>query len=432
MARSRNQTLADWMNRHQVTAVELAELVNDAMARLTGRRGVVCERTVFRWLSGENRWPQSRQRLALENVTGQPATRLGFVPRARGMASTRAAQEDPVRRRAFITASTGTVLAVTTTTAGAAARPTVGITDVQRLRERLAELGEEDDRQGGGPSLEERANRGARYALALQQSGNATSRVRSRLYSLAAAFTAAAMWACVDSGRLGAAQRYMEQALPLAGLSGDGQVQHQTWQFAAMLARQRDHHADGIAAAEAAILTSIHRRDPLYASLGHARLALATADAGHHTRALRALDRAASAYDRADLDLPRPASMGFFTLGELHGLTGITHYRLGRADEAEFHAHRCLAALSPDQHRNRAYYTAQLALAQLDQGDLEQATVTAAGVIPPPGTEPTGRVPRLLGTFASALNAKAPDAAITREWNERTRDLPRPTPGAAT
>jgi hypothetical protein len=115
--------------------------------------------------------------------------------------------------------------------------------------------------------------------------------------------------------------------------------------------------------------------------------------------------------------------MGFYTHGELHGLTGITHYRLGRADEAEFHAHQCLAALSTDQHRNRAYYTAQAALAQLGQGDLEQATATAAAVIPPPGTVPTGRVPRLLGTFTSALNMKAPGAAITLEWNERARAL---------
>lgn len=52
---------------------------------------------------------------------------------------------------------------------------------------------------------------------------------------------------------------------------------------------------------------------------------------------------------------------------------------------------------------------------------MEQATITAAAVMPPSGTVPTGRVPRLLGTFTSALNMKAPGAAITREWNERAR-----------
>lgn len=51
--------------------------------------------------------------------------------------------------------------------------------------------------------------------------------------------------------------------------------------------------------------------------------------------------------------------MDFYTLGELHGLTGITHYRLGQGEQAEYHSHLCLAALRPEQHRNRAYYTAQ-------------------------------------------------------------------------
>ncbi|MFI8092636.1 Tat pathway signal protein [Streptomyces sp. NPDC086080] len=428
MARSRNQSLADWMNHHQVTAVELAELVNDAMEQFTGRRGAVSERTVFRWLSGENRWPQDRQRLALENVTGCPANRLGFVPRGRRPAPAPAPQEVPVHRRAFITAATGTAFAVTAlnvaaTPQRAAARPTVGLGDVQRLRARLTELYEQDDKKGGDADLEEQANIEIRRTLGLQQNGSATGRVRSRLYALAAAFTATALWAAVDSGRLADAQRYMEQAVTLAGLSGDGQVQHQTWRYAAMLADQRGRHADAIAAAEAAMLTAPHRRDPLYTSLSHARLALAAASAGDRSRALRALDRAASAYDRADLAQPRPVSMGFYTHGELHGLTGITHYRLGRAEEAEFHAHQCLAALSTDQRRNGAYYTAQAALAQLGQGDLEQATATAITVIPPPGTVSTGRVPRLLGTFTSALNMKAPGAAITRQWNERARAL---------
>jgi len=427
MARSRNQALADWMDHHQVTAAELAELVNDAMDQLTGRRGNVSERTVFRWLSGENRWPQDRQRLALENVTGRPATRLGFVPRGRNPAPAPVLQEDPVHRRAFITATTGTALAVAAPNVNAAprsaARPTVGLADVQRLRNRLAELYEQDDKNGGGFDLEEQANQEVKRTLGLQQNGSATGRVRSRLYALGAAFTATAMWAAVDSGRLSDAQRYMEQAVTLAGLSGDGQVQHQTWRYAAMLADQQGRHADAIAAAEAAMVTAAHRRDPLYASLSHARLALATASAGDHTRALRALDRATSAYGRANLTEPRPASMGFYTPGELHGLTGITHYRLGRAGEAEYYAHQCLSALHPDQRRNRAYYTAKAALAQLSQGDLEQATVTAAAVMPPPGTASTGRVPRLLGTFTSALNMKAPGAALTREWNERTRAL---------
>jgi hypothetical protein len=75
--------------------------------------------------------------------------------------------------------------------------------------------------------------------------------------------------------------------------------------------------------------------------------------------------------------------MSSYTLGELHGLVGIVHYRLGIPVEAEFHAHRCLSQLRPDQHHNRAYYRAQTALAQLAQDDVEQALAAAVSV--PPG-----------------------------------------------
>ncbi|MFF6997496.1 Tat pathway signal protein [Streptomyces sp. NPDC008313] len=427
MGRRKNRALAGWMEHHQVTAAELAELVSESMEQLTGGRGNVSERTVFRWLSTENRWPQDRQRLALENVTGLPATRLGFVPRGRATAPAPAPREDPLLRRTFLTAATGNVLAATTPNTIAAspttgARPTVGLVDVQRLRHRLTELWERDDKDGGTLGLEELASAEVRHILRLQQNGNATGRIRSRLYTLAAAFSATAMWAVVDCGRLGDAQRYLEQSVTLAGLSGDGEVQHQTWRNAAVLASQRGRHADALAAAEAAMATRAHRADSLYASLSHARIALAASSGGDSPRALRALERAATAFGRADLDIPRSPSVSFYTEGELHGLMGIAHYRLGRAGEAEYHAYQCLAALRPDQHRNRAYYTAQAALAQLSQGDVEQACDTAAAVMPPPGTATTARVPRLLGTFTSALQMKAPGSTIAREWQERATD----------
>lgn len=78
------------------------------------------------------------------------------------------------------------------------------------------------------------------------------------------------------------------EAPRLAGLSGDGQVQHQTRRCAAMLADQRGRHADSVAAAEAALNTRAHHTDPLYASLSHARLALSAAAAGDRIRAQRA------------------------------------------------------------------------------------------------------------------------------------------------
>ncbi|MET9693551.1 hypothetical protein ABZY81_34810 [Streptomyces sp. NPDC006514] len=75
--------------------------------------------------------------------------------------------------------------------------------------------------------------------------------------------------------------------------------------------------------------------------------------------------------------------MDFYTRGELDGLTGIAQLRLGQPEDAEFHVHRYLTALRPEQHGNRADYTAQAAMGQLLQGDAELACHTTGSVIPP-------------------------------------------------
>lgn len=402
-----NVELAARMAELQLTRAELAERMNDTIEQLTGRRGLVTDRTVRRYLSGESRRPQGRQRMALEAVFGCTAEALGFAPPSGDL-------EKPLFRRTFMAAAAGSAVAVTVSS-----RPTVGRTDVNRLGTELVRLIAMDDVKGGGTPAEARALGLARHTMALQQNGSATQRVRGHLYALAAAFTAAALWAAVDSRQLDRAQRHLESAVTLAGLSGDGQVQHQVWRYAAMLADQRGRHADAVAAAEAAMATSVHRSDPLYASLSHARLALALPGTGDRDRALRSLDRAADSFARADLTRHRPASMDFFTHGELDGLTSIAHLRLGRAEEAEYHAYRCLGALRTDQHRNRAYYTAHAALAQLAQGDAEQACATAQAAIPPVGSSDTGRIHHLIRTFTTDLNRLAPGAEITRTWNQQ-------------
>ncbi|MFE9776418.1 hypothetical protein ACFYOV_33145 [Streptomyces sp. NPDC005931] len=107
VAQSRNADLAAWMAEHRMSAGELAGAVNQAVGELTGRPGATSERTVFRWLSGENRWPQERQRRALERVTGLSATALGFIPRGRQESVAPVSEKDvEVRRRRFCSVAT--------------------------------------------------------------------------------------------------------------------------------------------------------------------------------------------------------------------------------------------------------------------------------------------------------------------------------------
>ncbi|CAL9481830.1 hypothetical protein SUDANB108_03068 [Streptomyces sp. enrichment culture] len=85
-------------------------------------------------------------------------------------------------------------------------------------------------------------------------------------------------------------------------------------------------------------------------------------------------------------------------------------------------AHRALAKIPTAFRRNRALATAQLALAQLHQGDAEQATVTAAEVFTIMDGDPLpGRMRTLIGDFHRGLFALSPSASYARDWADRMR-----------
>ncbi|WP_181785463.1 Tat pathway signal protein [Streptomyces phytophilus] len=406
-----NTALATYLAETGMTETEFAEEVNDAIGQLAGRRGMLTDRSVRRWLCGEVAWPQAKQRVALERVTGKSPEELGFVRRGKGTHP--APPEDPVRRRTFITASAGTA-AVPLATATSPI-PRIGSSDVDRLTAKLADLVASDNRHGGTQAVEARAVRLAAQTLDLQQTSIASQRVRGELYSLAAAFTSSAMWAAIDGRRLDEATQHLNKAVTLAGLSADPAVQFRVWGHAGALYRQLGRSTDALAADDAARSTPITRRDPLYASLAHARTAVHHADDGNTPAARRSLDHAQHALDRADPDAHRPPWMAFYDQAELELLALTTHLTLGRWAEAEAHAHRNLTLLRHDFQRNRALALAHLAHAQLGQDDLEPAVTTALKV---PAETRHGRISGLLDAFGRRLTRVAPRAAETRQWLE--------------
>ncbi|SCK63031.1 hypothetical protein YUWDRAFT_06763 [Streptomyces sp. AmelKG-D3] len=404
---------------------ELADEVNDAVGRLTGRLGVTSERTVYRWLSGQNRWPQARQRLALEAVTGLSAVGLGFVPRGKQH------DHDPVRleegsdveRRRFLGAAAGTAAVTISLTPNASARPArpsrVGTADVVRLRAGIERLVALDDERGGH-GLEHVALAGAAEALGLQERA-ATQRVRQRLFALATDYTAQAAWSRIDAGQLDGVETRLERALTLAGLAQDSERSMQVWNLRAMLARQRGAHHEAVAAAEAGLVTAVARRSPVHASLAHARTAVCLAHSGQARPALRHLARAEDKLTKAGLRQPRSSWLVFYGPAELHSLTAIVHDVVGRPAEAEAASHHALAELGPAYRRNRGHTLARLALAQLHQGDVEQACATSGAVFDVmAGTALPGRLRQLLGDFQRDLLARAPKA-MAHEWTDRYR-----------
>ncbi|MEW1658668.1 hypothetical protein [Streptomyces sp. NPDC093707] len=426
MAETRNEPLAAWLDQHGMSVKELVDAVNDAIGDFTGRPGKTSERTGFRWLSGENRWPQERQRIALERVTGLPITDLGFVPRGKTKTAPSppaALPEDPdVIRRRFFGAATGTAVAVAVPLLAAPSHPQrVGTTDVIRLRNGMAGLAALDQTRGGHAELERKALAGASEAVGMQDTA-ASQRIRQRLFGIAADYTATAAWSCIDARQFDRAQTHLNQALRLAGMAQDPMAIMRVWNSASILAHQRGNVGEGLAAAQAAQATTAARRSSLCASLTHARTAITLAYAGDRRAALRSLGRAEEALGKVDVAAPQPSWIAFYGPAELHALAAVVRERLGDLADAEAASHRALAALPKEYRRNRAMTTVRLAVAQLHQGDAEQACHTTVGAFDLMAGSPLpGRLRVLLGDFYRELLTLAPSAQVTREWGDRYR-----------
>lgn len=252
-----------------------------------------------------------------------------------------------MRRRDFIASTTGRAAAAVPVVRQ---RRSVGMADVARASASMNRLVEADDRQGGHAALATAALEARAKVLELQQR-NASERVRRALYALAAGFTTIAAWSCIDLRDLDTAQTYL----------------HESSTFAAL------------AAAQAANASPAARRDPFFSSMGRVRLALAHSSLGDLRGARRALGTAQETFSKAAED-ERPRWTAFYGPAELDHLAAIILNRNGEPAEAEAMAHRALAKIPAEFQRNRALATCQLALAQLRQGEPEQATATAATV----------------------------------------------------
>nr|WP_066027185.1 helix-turn-helix transcriptional regulator [Streptomyces hygroscopicus] len=410
-----NENLISALRESGLTQTALADAVNTHLYR-NGYEGTVSDRTVRNWLTGKTRWPHARQRAALEAVFGCTAEALGFVPPAPRCPATE--PEDPVRRRNFLMATTGTTAAVAVPLV---AQHSVGTSDVIRLRSGLDTLVALDAARGGHDELERRALAGASEALEKQKLG-ASQRIRQRLFSVAATYTCQAAWSAIDDKRTDRARVLLERALYLAGMAKDPVAEMQVWNLYSSLSHHRGAYTEAVDSGYAAQATAIARRDPFYTSLAHVRTALAHSTLGERQPALRSLGCAWEALDKASLNDPRPSWTAFYGYGELLALTAIVRDNIGEPAEAEAASHKALAAIPEQFRRNRALATVRLALTQLHQHDVDQACATASTAFDLMDGHPIpGRMRSHLGDYYRDLITIAPDAGVAREWGDRYR-----------
>lgn len=408
------------MTEHGYSSNSLADAVNRAVEQLTGRVGGLDGSSVRAWKAGRVTWPKSATRTALEVITGLPAVALGFVPRGRPSPTPAPSQqEEPDMKRRTLVGGIAAAAAAAATP-GTASPRRIGMSDVNRLNKRFAEIIASDHRHGGQPGIEERAAALADEALNLQNAGSATQRVRSSLYASGAAFRSSAMWAAIDGRRYDVAKAHMREAQALAEMSGDQAIKFRIWSHAGTMYRHMGRPADACAANDVARNLHLTRRDPLFASLGLARQGAIHGTAQNRTDTRRAFEQAQDAMLRADPADHRPVwLLAFYDQAELDSLALSAYLALGDYPTAEYHAHRCLSSLRPHMVRSRAITTTRLAHALLAQGAAEAATATAMKV-PADAATRHARVSRMLQEFGAALRATAPRSATVQTWTEHT------------
>ncbi|GGZ24849.1 hypothetical protein GCM10010387_17850 [Streptomyces inusitatus] len=418
MDATRNTVLEAWMAEHGYSSNSLADAVNRSLEQLTGRPGGLDGSSVRGWKAGRVKWPKSATRKALEDIAGLPATALGFVPRGRTLSAlVPPQQEDPDMKRRTLVGGLATA-AVAAASPGTASPRRIGMSDVDRLQKRFAEIIASDHRHGGRLGIEQRAAALADEALNLQNAGSATQRVRSSLYASAAAFRSSAMWAAIDGRRYDDAKTHMREAQTLAEMSGDQAIKFRIWSHTGTMYRHLGRPADALAANDVARNLFLTRRDPLFASLGLARQGAILGTAQDRSGMRRTFDQAQEAMLRSNPTDYRPVWMlAFYDQAELDSLALSANLALGDYPTAEYHAHRCLSALRPHMIRSRAIATTRLAHAQLAQGAADAATATAMKVPTDVATH-HARVARMLQEFGAALRATAPGSITAQTWTE--------------
>lgn len=250
----------------------------------------------------------------------------------------------------------------------------VGMPDVEMVRQMLGAFRTVDNQYGGG-YVRERVVRFLHHDVAELLQGQYDTRTGAALLSAAAEATQLAGWATYDVGRHALAQRYMVQALRLAGAAEDRPL-------GAEILAAMSHQAAYLRAGDEAIdLARAAGRAATEAGVGAIAAEAAVLEAqGHAVNGSAAatassLDRAEHLFDQAERAAD-PQWLGYFDEAYLAAKFGQTFTALGRGDLAVRFAERSLD-MDDRYARGRMFNLALVARAHAQDGNVEEAA--AAG-----------------------------------------------------
>lgn len=369
----------------QMSRQEFAKLIVKTGTGM-GERVACTSRLVAAWEDGEVGLPQAVYRRILTQVTGRGMADLGFrlaaPATARSVAPAAAThgpeeESDPVERRAFLLDGAGVVL---TLLPGADRREPgrIGAGEVRAVTKAVTGLYAHDHDYGSAP-LRTAAAEALHTAYQWLQSGTYTEKTGRKLRSATGALAVAAGWLAFDSGRAGDAHSLYGEALAAARIAEDTELEAHAFGCLSLLAKASGRPREAIGAAQGAQSVARGLSSPRMLALFNMREAGGWALMGDASATDQAVIRAHTFYAKGTADND-PRWLEFFAPGELAGLESLARADLGQHERSAAGAEQAVLLHGETFARNRALYTADIAIQHSVRARPEpEAAAEAAG-----------------------------------------------------
>ena len=307
-----------------------------------------------------------------------------------------------MRRRSLLIAASAGLL----TTAGAAGNEggrQLGDAHVQAILDAEQRLYAQD-RQFGAVELNQLAVTAVAQANTWLRNGRYSEHVGRRLQLATGALSVTAGWLALDSGRTSDARSLYTEALACARHADDPGLEAHAFGCLSLLATSTDHPREAVSTAKVAQRAAAQLGSPRWLSLLAMREARGWALQGDRTLTEQALVRAYHLYGQGPRDAD-PAWLEFFVPAELTGLESLCRADLGQYERACAGAEQTVMLFAADHTRNRALYTADIALhhARKPRPDLDAAVDAAHRALEYLSGVHSNRLTRALDAVASVL-----------------------------
>lgn len=409
-------------NELQMSRQELAKLIVE-IGKEKGETVACTARLVAAWEDGDVQLPRAVYRRILTRLTRRTMHELGFrlntAAHPTMLADATNPGEEQVNRRGFMADSTGAVLSLVPLLFPRDGAPPgrIGAVNVRALDTAVAKI-YTHDHDHGSAAMRRDASDALHTAYSWLQEGTYTEKTGKRLRSATGHLSIAAGWLSYDSGRPADARSLYNEALAAARIAEDPSLEAHAFGCLSLLAKASGRPREAVSAAQGAQSVAKSHGSPRMLSLFAMREAGGWALLGDAGATDRAIVRAHQLYAKGTRKAD-PKWLEFYSPGELAGLEALARADLDQHERAAAGAEQAVLLHGDQFTRNRALYTADIAIqhAVREHPEPEAAAEAARRLLTYLPEVRSDRLLQQLHNVSSALQRHASVPAVA-DWLE--------------